>query len=193
MSAAPVLTIPAVFSAEEAVRVLLRFLGDDPEREGLRETPARVLRSYEELFAGYSQDPAFVMKVFEDGACDELVLVKNVEFVSLCEHHMLPFFGVAHIGYLPDRKILGLSKLARVLDIYARRLQVQERLTQQVTAALDEHLKPLGSACVIEATHSCLSCRGVRKQAARMVTSSLTGAFRTDPSARAEFLQLIRG
>ncbi len=172
------------------IESLIRLIGDDPTREGLRETPDRVLRSYTELFSGYKQDPAELMKVFEDGACDEMVLVKNLEFVSFCEHHLLPFTGVAHIGYLPDKRIIGLSKLARLLDVFARRLQVQERLTSQITQALMEHLRPRGAGCIIEASHTCMSCRGVKKQQATMVTSSLVGAFREDQRTRSEFLQL---
>jgi len=179
---------------EENITRILEFIGEDPKREGLKETPARVIRSYEELFGGYRQDPKDVLKVFSDGACDEMVVLKNLEFTSFCEHHMLPFVGKAHIAYVPDKKVLGVSKLSRLFDIYARRLQIQERLCQQVTAALDEHLKPRGSACVIEAKHLCMSARGVGKQHSEMVTSSLTGVFReTGNDARVEFLSMIRG
>ncbi len=177
----------------DAIRVMLRYLGEDPNREGLQETPVRMIRSWGELFSGYKQDVGELFKTFEDGACDELVLVKNIDFWSFCEHHLLPVSGIAHIAYLPDKKIIGLSKLARVLEVYARRLQVQERLTVQVTEALDTYLKPKGSACVIEASHACMTCRGVNKQNSVMVTSSLTGDFRTDPIARAELFQLIKG
>lgn len=173
--------------------MLLRFIGEDPEREGLRETPDRVLRSYQEMFSGYGKSPEEVMKMFEDGACDEIVLLRDVAFWSHCEHHLLPFHGVAHIAYVPDGKIIGLSKLARLLEIYSRRLQVQERLTTQVTQALMDHLKPRGAACVVEATHLCMSCRGVKQSTARMVTSSLLGCFRDDPSSRSELLSLIHG
>lgn len=176
----------------DAVRVLLQYIGDDPDREGLKETPNRVLRSYSELFAGYHQDPASILKTFEDGACDELVLLKGIEFWSFCEHHLLPFSGSAHIAYIPNKRIVGISKLARLLEVYSRRLQVQERITTQVTAALDEHLKPLGSACVLEASHSCMTCRGVNKQHSIMVTSSLTGEFRK-AEVRAELFNMIRG
>lgn len=179
------------YEAKEALKTLLRYLGEDPEREGLRNTPDRVLRSYEELFVGYRQSPQDVMTVFEDGACDEMVVLKGIPVTSCCEHHMLPFTGVAHIAYVPQKKIIGVSKLSRILDIYARRLQVQERLTTQVTTALDTHLDPQGSACVIEATHSCMTCRGVNKAGAVMVTSSLTRCFR-QPQTRAEFFNLIR-
>lgn len=178
---------------EENIRRVLSFIGEDPNREGLKDTPSRVVKSYRELFAGYKQDPKEVMKVFEDGACEEMVILKDIEFVSCCEHHMLPVIGKAHVGYLPQGKIIGLSKLARIVDIFARRLQVQERMGQQVTKALDENLAPKGSACVIEALHLCVSCRGVGKQNSRMITSSLTGAFKDDPKTRSEFMQLIKG
>jgi GTP cyclohydrolase I len=186
------MTVQITQPPHEAVRSLLRYVGEDPDREGLRETPARVLKSYSELFSGYHQDPADVFKCFEDGACDEMVVLTGVEFVSCCEHHMLPFLGEAHLAYVPDGRIIGVSKLARLLEVYSRRLQVQERLTVQVTAALDEYLRPLGSACVVEASHLCMACRGVRKQRSRMITSSLTGAFR-EAAVRQEFFQLIRG
>ncbi len=179
------------YSAKEALQTLIRYLGDDPCREGLKETPDRILRSYEELFGGYRRDPASVFKTFDDGACDEMVILKNIEFSSMCEHHILPFFGEAHIAYIPDGRIVGLSKLARLLEIFARRLQVQERLTTQVTQALDNFLKPLGSACVIQAKHLCMSCLGVSKKNAVMITSSLTGVFR-QAEVRSEFFHLIR-
>lgn len=178
--------------AKAALRTLLKYLGEDPDREGLRGTPDRVLRSYEELFRGYRQDPKDLLTVFEDGACDEMVVLRNVPLVSFCEHHLLPFSGVAHVGYIPHGKVIGVSKLARIVDVYARRLQIQERLTSQVTAALDQHLKPLGSACVVQASHACMECRGVGKPGAVMVTSSLTGVFREDGRARAEFFNLTR-
>lgn len=178
-------------AAEEAVKSLLRYIGEDLNREGLKETPARVVRSYRELFSGYDQDPASLLKTFEDGACDEMVLLKGIELVSFCEHHMLPFLGEAHIAYIPDKRIVGVSKLARLLEVYSRRLQVQERLTTQITEALDLHLKPLGSACVIEAQHLCMVCRGVQKQHSKMITSSLTGVFRKQ-EVRSELLQLLR-
>lgn len=173
-----------------AIQTLLRWIGEDPDREGLRDTPDRVLKSYRELFAGYKTNPGDVLKTFEDGACDEMVLLKGIGLFSTCEHHMLPFTGVAHIAYLPKGKVVGISKLARLLEVFARRLQIQERLTQQVTKALDEYLQPLGSACVVEARHSCMSCRGVLKQESVMVTSSLTGEFRK-PEVRAEFFALV--
>lgn len=174
---------------EENITRILQHIGEDPKREGLVETPKRVAKSYAELFSGYNQKPEDVMKVFTEGACDEMVLLKGIEFQSMCEHHMLPFLGKADIGYIPNGKIIGISKLARLLEIYSRRLQVQERMTQQITKALDEHLQPKGSACVIQARHLCIACRGVQKQHSEMVTSSLTGVFRK-PEVRAEFFTL---
>lgn len=178
---------------ENIVRIL-QYLGEDPEREGLKETPDRVVRSYDELFSGYKQKPEDVFKTFEDSCdYDEMIVCRGVEFTSFCEHHMLPFIGKGHIAYIPKGgKIIGLSKLARLLEIYSRRLQVQEKLTRQVTMALDEHLKPLGSACILEAKHLCMCARGVGKQHSDMVTSSLTGAFR-QPEVRAELFNLIQG
>jgi GTP cyclohydrolase I len=175
---------------QDAVRRILQYIGEDVNREGLKETPDRVVKSYSELFSGYKQNPADIMKVFEDGACDEMVILKEIEWYSTCEHHLQPFFGKAHIAYIPNGKIIGISKLARLLDIYARRLQVQERLTTQVTKALDKYLEPRGSACVLEAVHFCMVCRGVQKQHSKMITSSLTGVFR-QPEVRAEFFNLI--
>jgi GTP cyclohydrolase I len=177
---------------KDAVIRLLQFIGEDPKREGLQDTPKRVIKSYGELFGGYKLDPADAMTTFEDGACDEMVILKAVEFVSFCEHHMLPFIGQAHIAYVPNGKVIGVSKLARVLDIFARRLQIQERISKQVTAALMEHLQPKGAACVIESRHLCMVCRGVQKQHSVMVTSSLEGVFKTDPATRAEFMSMIR-
>lgn len=176
-----------------AIRQLILLIGDDPNREGLRETPDRVMRAYAEMFSGYREDPAVLMKTFTDGTCDEMVLVKDVTFDSFCEHHLLAFSGVAHVGYIPDGRIIGLSKIARLVDLFAKRLQVQERLTVQITGALMEHLKPKGAGCVIQARHSCMACRGVKKQGAKMVTSSLEGVIKDDPRTRQEFLSLIKG
>ena len=179
-------------SIEDAVVRQLEFIGEDPKREGLLETPARVVRSWKELFAGYQQDPICILKTFTDGACDEMVLLKNIEFYSTCEHHILPFFGKAHIAYIPNGKVVGISKLARLLEVYARRLQIQERLGQQVTEAINKYLHPKGAACILEAQHFCMVSRGIQKQNSIMVTSSLTGAFRDTPEARAELLALIK-
>ena len=178
---------------EESVRRIIEYIGDDPNREGLKDTPSRVVRSYSELFGGYGSDVKSALKTFEDGTCDEMVVVKDIEFTSFCEHHMLPFTGKAHVGYVPNGRIVGLSKVARVVDMFARRLQVQERLTSQIAEALmGEPLSPVGVGCMIEASHSCMSCRGVRKQTAVTITSDLRGVFR-EHAVRAEFLSLIRG
>lgn len=186
---------------DAAIRCILESIGEDPDREGLLDTPRRVRKSHSELFSGYqyllpdgTEDDAKIaelLTVFEDGACDEMVVLKGVEFASFCEHHMLPFAGIAHIAYVPDKRIIGVSKLARIVEVYSRRLQVQERLTQQVAHCLDRHLKPLGVGCVIEASHACMACRGVKKRAT-MMTSALTGCFKKEPETRAEFFSLVR-
>jgi GTP cyclohydrolase I len=178
--------------AEAAIRELLFAVGEDPDREGLRDTPKRVAKSYEELLAGLDQDPADVLTaVFEVGH-DELVLVKDIEMWSMCEHHLVPFFGKAHVGYIPSEggTVTGLSKLARLVDVYARRPQVQERLTTQIAEALVEQLKPRGAIVVIEAEHLCMAMRGVRKGGAKTVTSAVRGQLR-DPATRAEAMGLI--
>lgn len=159
-------------------------------RHGIHKTPARVARAYGEIFRGYGQDVKDVLTTFES-TCDEIVVLRDVEFYSTCEHHMLPFFGRAHIGYLPNGKVLGISKLARILDIFTRRLQIQERIGTQVTEALMEHLGPLGCGVVLEAQHLCMVARGVSKQNSVMVTSSMQGVFQTDASVKAEFLRMI--
>lgn len=177
---------------ERSLQEMLKMIGEDPSRPGLVETPRRVWKAMHEMLSGYKTNPADFVKVFDDvGTVDEMVIAKNIEFHSFCEHHLLPFIGVAHVAYVPqDNRVIGLSKLGRIVDAFARRLQVQERLTGQVTECLDEHLKPLGSACVIEAKHLCMACRGVRKQQSSMVTSSMTGVFRKK-RARSEFLSLV--
>jgi GTP cyclohydrolase I len=176
----------------DAIRTLLAEVGEDPDRPGLVGTPDRVRRMYAELTEGYATDPETVLNnaTFEVDY-DEMVVVRDIEFYSLCEHHLLPFFGRAHVGYLPRGRIIGLSKIPRVVDMYAHRLQVQERLTHQVAGFLMERLRPKGVACVIEATHLCTVMRGVRKQEATMVTSSMLGTFRADPRTRSEFLTFI--
>ena len=184
--------VDANASLETAVRTLLEEIGEDPSREGLLRTPERVRRMYDELTAGYHVDGDALI----NGACfsvdyDEMVVVRDIEFFSLCEHHLLPFIGKAHVGYLPRGRVIGLSKIPRIVDMYAHRLQVQERLTVQVADFLMASLEPKGVACVIEATHLCTMMRGVKKQEATMVTSSMTGTFRRDPRTRAEFMGLI--
>ncbi len=179
---------------EAAVRELLIAIGEDPDRDGLLETPARVARAYAEVFAGLRQDPRDVLSTTFDLSHDELVLVKDIEIYSTCEHHLVPFHGVAHVGYIPnpDGRITGLSKLARLVDIYAKRPQVQERLTTQVADALESVLEPLGVIVVIECEHLCMSMRGIRKPGSRTVTSAVRGQLR-DPASRAEAMSLILG
>jgi len=185
---------PEEHGIEDNVRRVIQFLGDDPKREGLLDTPARVARAWSHWGAGYGKNPADVLRVFEDGAenVDELVVVKDIPFYSQCEHHMAPFFGTATIGYIPNGKIVGLSKLSRLLDIFARRLQVQERLTNQVADALIEHLDPLGVGVIINARHLCMESRGICKQGHLTITSAVRGALREKPEARAEFMALAR-
>ena len=177
---------------DQTISNLLALLGEVPAREGLRDTPRRVAESYRFLTSGYREDPEKLIKkaVFHE-ACDDMVIVKDIEFYSLCEHHMLPFFGKAHIGYLPDGKIVGLSKLCRLVDVFARRLQVQERMTIQIAEVLERCLKPKGVGVVIEAQHLCMQMRGVQKQHSEAITSSMLGGFRSRLSTREEFLNLI--
>jgi GTP cyclohydrolase IA len=176
----------------DAIRNLLTEIGDDPAREGLRDTPDRVRRTYLELTDGYRTDPRTLLnQATFDVDTDEMVVVRDIEFYSLCEHHLLPFFGRAHVGYLPSGRVVGLSKIPRVVDMFAHRLQVQERLTQEIASYLMERLQPKGVGCVVEATHLCMSMRGVRKQEATMVTSAMLGTFRSDARTRSEFLTFI--
>jgi GTP cyclohydrolase I len=179
---------------EAAVREMLAAIGEDPERAGLRDTPARVARAYAEMFAGLAQDPREVLATTFDEGHDELVLVKDIEVWSSCEHHLVPFTGVAHIGYVPNRdgRITGLSKLARLVDIYAKRPQVQERMTTQIADAMERYLSPRGVIVVIECEHLCMTMRGVRKPGSRTITSAVRGALRTSATTRAEAMNLIR-
>jgi GTP cyclohydrolase I len=181
-----------MLKATELIKGILAQLGEDPSRDGLKNTPLRVVKSWKELYGGYSQKPEDVLTVFEKGTYDQIVVLKHIEFYSTCEHHMLPFSGVAHIGYLPGDKVIGISKLARLLEIYARRLQIQERIGEQVTEALMIHLKALGAGCIIDAKHSCIQCRGIQKQNSVMTTSSVKGIFKEDPTVKQEFIDLIR-
>jgi GTP cyclohydrolase I len=175
------------------VRDLLQYIGENPDREGLQETPARFLKAWAEYTQGYSEKPEDILKVFEDGAerVDEMVIVRDIPVYSLCEHHLAPFFGKAHVGYVPDKKILGLSKISRLVEVFARRLQVQERLTNQIADALDQHLQPLGVAVVIECRHMCMESRGIRHQGSATATSALRGSIKSNPDTRREFLSLI--
>ena len=184
---------PTRKEAEDAVRTLISWAGDDPTREGLIETPKRVVKSYEEFYAGYDQDPAEILsKVFEEiEGYDEIVLVKDILLESHCEHHMVPILGKAHVAYLPDKRVVGLSKLARVVDLYAKRLQTQETMTAQIADTINDVLKPKGVAVVIDAEHQCMSSRGVSKKGTSTVTSRMLGVFRDNQKSRMEFMNLI--
>jgi|HubBroStandDraft_5_1064220.scaffolds.fasta_scaffold127767_2 GTP cyclohydrolase I len=179
---------------EDAVRIILRQIGEDPNREGLERTPARVAKAYKFLTSGYAQDPKEAINgaLFSEEDYQEMILCKDLDFYSLCEHHMLPFMGKAHVAYLPNRKIVGLSKLARLVEIFARRLQVQERLTTQIAQTLMSEIDPLGVAVVLEAEHLCMRMRGVEKQNSYVTTSAMLGVFRTNHETRHEFMQLLR-
>ena len=184
---------PSRAEAEAAVQTLIRWAGDDPAREGLIDTPARVVRSFEEFYAGYQLDPTELLsRTFEEtDGYDELIVLREIRFESHCEHHMVPIIGCAHIGYLPDKRVIGISKLARVVDAFAKRLQIQEKMTAQVANAIDEVLKPKGVAVVVEASHQCMTTRGVHKSGVGMVTSRMLGVLRDDPTTRREFLSII--
>lgn len=175
----------------ENIRRILEYIGEDPKRDGLKDTPQRVIESYAKLFGGYKQKPEDVVRIFDD-PCDEMVIVKDVEFYSTCEHHMLPFWGKAHIAYIPNGKIIGISKLVRILEIYSRRLQIQERLCSQVATAVHRLLNPLGAACVLEAQHLCMTARGVEKQNSVMVTQTLIGFFKDRLDTRSEFMSAVK-
>jgi GTP cyclohydrolase I len=187
------LSRPSRAQAEGAVRVLLAWAGDDPTREGLRDTPGRVVRSYEEFFAGYRQDPAEILaRTFEEvEGYDEMVVLRDVNFESHCEHHVVPIIGRAHLGYLPNKRVVGISKLARVVDAFSKRLQIQEKMTAQIARSIDQVLQPLGVAVVIESEHNCMTTRGVHKHGTSMITSTMLGRFRDDPKTREEFLGII--
>lgn len=184
---------PTEAQVHEAVRTLIRWAGDDPEREGLVGTPDRVARAYGEFFQGYDQDPDEILqRTFEESeGYDDIVCVRDIPVMSHCEHHIVPFIGKAHVAYLPDKRVVGISKLARVVDLYARRLQIQEKLTAQVADTIDRVIQPRGVAVVIEAEHHCMTMRGVRKPGAQTVTRRMVGAFRDEPAVRQEFLSMI--
>lgn len=179
--------------ARRAFRDILRWIGEDPERDGLKDTPARMIRAYREYFAGYDLDPEEVLRTTfsETDGYDEMIVLRGVTFESHCEHHLAPIVGRAWVGYLPDRRVVGISKLARIVEIYARRLQIQERLTSQIANAIDDVLKPRGVAVVIKATHHCMMSRGVKRHGADLVTSRMLGCFREQPITRSEFLALV--
>lgn len=176
---------------EDFTRQLLESIGDDPEREGLEETPDRFAAACEKIYSGYTKKPEDVLKVFDGGDYDEMIVVKNIEFYSTCEHHVIPFFGKAHVGYIPNGKVIGLSKIPRLVEIFSRRLQNQERLTSQVADALNDMLKPKGVGVIMEAKHLCMMARGVEKQNSVVTTSALHGLFKTNMNTRTEFLRHI--
>ena len=184
---------PSRAEAEQALRTLILWAGDDPDREGMRETPARVARAYEDWFSGYAEDPEeYLRRTFEEvDGYDEMITLKDIRFESHCEHHLAPIIGRVHIGYLPDHKVVGISKLARVVDTYARRFQVQEKMNAQIAHCIQKVLEPQGVAVVIEATHQCMTTRGVHKPGVVMVTSTMLGQFRQNPLTRREFLSVI--
>jgi GTP cyclohydrolase I len=184
---------PTQDEAEEAVRTLIRWVGDDPTREGLRDTPTRVIKAYQELFSGYDADPReYLERTFDEVAgYDELVVLRDIRVVSFCEHHMLPFLGKAHVGYLPSSRVVGISKLARVVHGFARRLQIQEKLTAEIAQAIQDILQPKGVGVVIVSEHSCMTMRGVNTPGSRLTTSRLLGVVRDDPRTRQEFLELV--
>ncbi len=186
---------PSRTEAEAAVRVLIAYTGDDPAREGLLDTPKRVVSAFDELYGGYRASPVEVLdRTFSEiGTYDDLVLVRDIPFHSHCEHHMMPFVGRAHVAYLPVERVVGLSKIARLIDVYARRLQTQEHLNSQVITAIDEVLKPRGVAVMLEAEHTCMSLRGVEKPGAKTITTQFTGLFRDDPGEQVRFITLVRG
>jgi GTP cyclohydrolase I len=184
---------PSREEAEGAVRVLLEWAGDDPTRDGLIDTPARVVRAYEEYFSGYNDDPKKILgrSFDETEGYDEIVVLKDIKFASHCEHHIAPILGKVHVAYLPKSRVVGISKLARLVEIFGRRLQIQEKMTAQIANAINDILKPKGVAVVIEAAHECMTTRGIDKPGVSMVTSTMLGAFRADPSTRREFMSII--
>jgi len=184
---------PTQQDAEEAVRTLLRWAGDDPTREGLRDTPSRVVKAYGEFFRGYGEDPQKILSRTFEEVCgyDEMIVLRDIPFESHCEHHMAPIIGRAHVGYLPNKKVVGISKLARIVETYAKRLQVQEKMTAQVADCIHDVLEPLGVGVIIQATHQCMSTRGVHAHGVSMVTSRMVGAFRDDDKTRREFLAVV--
>jgi GTP cyclohydrolase I len=176
---------------ENKIKDILSYLGENPEREGLKETPKRMIKSWEKLFGGYKQNPKEILKTtFNEGKCNEMVILKNIEFYSTCEHHFLPFSGIVHVAYIPNKSVVGISKLARLIEVFARRLQIQERLTTQIADAIMEYLNTLGTIVIIEAQHLCMTARGIEKQKSIMITSAIRGVFEKS-KARNEFLQII--
>jgi GTP cyclohydrolase IA len=189
-STAPVkIDIASEKQAQTAITTLLRFIGEDPTRDGLADTPARVVKAWREMTAGYDEDPAEILSRTFEETSDEMIMLRGISFYSTCEHHMLPFYGEAQVGYLPGR-VVGISKLARLVNCFARRLQIQERMTRQIADAIETHLDAKGVGVVLRAHHLCMGCRGVKQEETEMITSSMLGKLRNDPSSRAEFLRL---
>ncbi|WP_010298838.1 GTP cyclohydrolase I FolE [Candidatus Odyssella thessalonicensis] len=186
---------PTREEAEAAIRTLISWAGDNPDREGLKQTPERVIRAFEEYFAGYGEDPAaYLSRTFEEiNGYDEIILLKDIRFESHCEHHMAPIIGYVHIAYLPNKRVVGISKLARVVDIFAKRLQIQEKMTAEIAQAINSTLRPLGVAVAIKATHQCMTCRGVHKTEVTLITTQMMGAFRDNSELRRDVLSLIKG
>ena len=191
MSLPELLSFPTETAAEEAVGTILRFIGEDTTRDGLIDTPSRVVRAWREMTAGYSEDPAEILARTFDESSDEMIVLRGITFHSLCEHHLLPFYGTASVGYLPGR-VVGISKLARLVHCFARRLQIQERMTRQIAEAIEQHLDARGTGVVIRAHHLCMGCRGVRQEETEMVTSSMLGTLRSNATSRAEFFRLCK-
>lgn len=177
---------------ENKIRNLLNYIEGDSNRQGLQDTPYRVIKSWQELYSGYDKSPKNILTTFKNEGYDEIILLKNIELYSMCEHHLLPFYGKAHVAYIPDEKIVGISKLARLVEIFARRMQIQERIGHQVTEALEKYVEGKGAACIIQATHMCMRMRGISKQNSTMVTSSMRGVFLNKQAARNELMELIR-
>ena len=178
--------------AIECIKKIIEYIGDDPNREGLLETPERTIKSYEEIFRGYKLDPKEILQKRFKTQSQEIVVLSNIDLYSTCEHHMLPFHGKCHIAYLPDGSVIGVSKMARLMDVYARRLQIQEELTIQIASALEREIAPRGVAVLIEAQHLCMSCRGVNQQETSLLTSAMLGVFKSDPTLKAEFLRMVK-
>ena len=184
-------SLPTQRSAEEAIATLLRFIGEDTGRDGLVDTPARVVRAWREMTTGYGEDPAEILARTFDESSDEMIVLRGISFYSVCEHHLLPFYGTASVGYLPGR-VVGISKLARLVNCFARRLQIQERMTRQIAESIEQHLEARGVGVVLRAHHLCMGCRGVRQEETEMVTSSMLGTLRSNPTSRAEFFRLCK-
>lgn len=183
---------PDAQDIEYKIKDIIKFIGDDPGREGLKETPKRMIKSWEELFSGYKEDPKEIIKTFKEGTCNEMVILKDIDFFSMCEHHFLPFFGKIFLAYIPNGRIIGVSKLIRVVEIYSRRLQIQEKMTTEIADTLMDGLNPLGVMVVCKAQHLCMISRGVKKQNVIMVTSAVRGVFDKEIETRSEFMELIK-